>query len=100
MRILIVSDAWLPQVNGVVTSLQALVGELVGGRVNGPSKLQTGIGGKICVGVFGIFVLLILQHGEALLDIRLANGNIIGDGIIHATAEVPHFGLLLCKGRG
>lgn len=28
MRILIVSDAWLPQVNGVVTSLQALVGEL------------------------------------------------------------------------
>ncbi|MFC4861548.1 glycosyltransferase family 4 protein [Pseudomonas sp. MAHUQ-62] len=30
MRILIVSDAWLPQVNGVVTSLQALVGELEG----------------------------------------------------------------------
>jgi glycosyltransferase involved in cell wall biosynthesis len=30
MRILIVSDAWLPQVNGVVTSLQALVGELRG----------------------------------------------------------------------
>ncbi|NQD95584.1 glycosyltransferase, partial [Pseudomonas sp. CrR25] len=28
MRILIVSDAWAPQVNGVVTSLQALVGEL------------------------------------------------------------------------
>lgn len=28
MRILIVSDAWSPQVNGVVTSLQALVGEL------------------------------------------------------------------------
>ncbi len=28
MRILIVSDAWLPQVNGVVTSLQALIGEL------------------------------------------------------------------------
>ncbi|MNZ37173.1 GDP-mannose-dependent alpha-mannosyltransferase [compost metagenome] len=28
MRILIVSDAWLPQVNGVVTSLQALVSEL------------------------------------------------------------------------
>ncbi|RJG13857.1 glycosyltransferase family 1 protein [Pseudomonas cavernicola] len=28
MRILIVSDAWLPQVNGVVTSLQALVAEL------------------------------------------------------------------------
>jgi len=28
MRILIVSDAWHPQVNGVVTSLQALVGEL------------------------------------------------------------------------
>ncbi|MEK1906328.1 MAG: glycosyltransferase family 1 protein [Pseudomonas sp.] len=30
MRILIVTDAWLPQVNGVVTSLQALVGELRG----------------------------------------------------------------------
>lgn len=30
MRILIVSDAWLPQVNGVVTSLQALVRELRG----------------------------------------------------------------------
>jgi glycosyltransferase involved in cell wall biosynthesis len=30
MRILIISDAWLPQVNGVVTSLQALVGELRG----------------------------------------------------------------------
>lgn len=30
MRILIVSDAWLPQVNGVVTSLQALVAELRG----------------------------------------------------------------------
>lgn len=30
MRILIVSDAWLPQVNGVVTSLQALVSELRG----------------------------------------------------------------------
>jgi glycosyltransferase involved in cell wall biosynthesis len=30
MRVLIVSDAWLPQVNGVVTSLQALVGELRG----------------------------------------------------------------------
>ncbi|MDM8350162.1 glycosyltransferase family 1 protein [Pseudomonas sp. sp1636] len=30
MRLLIVSDAWLPQVNGVVTSLQALVGELRG----------------------------------------------------------------------
>lgn len=30
MRILIVSDAWSPQVNGVVTSLQALVGELRG----------------------------------------------------------------------
>lgn len=30
MRILIVSDAWLPQVNGVVTSLQALLGELRG----------------------------------------------------------------------
>src|SRR5690606_34534405 len=28
MRILIVSDAWLPQVNGVVTSLRALVAEL------------------------------------------------------------------------
>lgn len=28
MRLLIVSDAWAPQVNGVVTSLQALVGEL------------------------------------------------------------------------
>lgn len=28
MRILIVSDAWTPQVNGVVTSLQALIGEL------------------------------------------------------------------------
>ncbi|WP_349573354.1 glycosyltransferase family 4 protein [Azotobacter salinestris] len=28
MRILIVSDAWLPQVNGVVTSLQSLIGEL------------------------------------------------------------------------
>ena len=28
MRILIVSDAWAPQVNGVVTSLQALVSEL------------------------------------------------------------------------
>ncbi|MDH1262544.1 glycosyltransferase family 1 protein [Pseudomonas sp. GD03944] len=28
MRVLIVSDAWLPQVNGVVTSLQALVREL------------------------------------------------------------------------
>ena len=28
MRVLIVSDAWLPQVNGVVTSLQALGGEL------------------------------------------------------------------------
>ena len=28
MRILIVSDAWTPQVNGVVTSLQALVSEL------------------------------------------------------------------------
>lgn len=30
MRILIVSDAWAPQVNGVVTSLQALVRELRG----------------------------------------------------------------------
>jgi glycosyltransferase involved in cell wall biosynthesis len=30
MRILIVSDAWSPQVNGVVTSLQALLGELRG----------------------------------------------------------------------
>lgn len=30
MRILIVTDAWLPQVNGVVTSLQALVRELEG----------------------------------------------------------------------
>ena len=30
MRLLIVSDAWSPQVNGVVTSLQALVGELRG----------------------------------------------------------------------
>ncbi|MGA4634298.1 glycosyltransferase family 4 protein [Pseudomonas solani] len=30
MRILIVSDAWAPQVNGVVTSLQALVAELRG----------------------------------------------------------------------
>ena len=30
MRILIVSDAWAPQVNGVVTSLAALVGELRG----------------------------------------------------------------------
>ncbi|MGF0338197.1 glycosyltransferase family 4 protein [Ectopseudomonas toyotomiensis] len=30
MRILIVSDAWTPQVNGVVTSLAALVGELRG----------------------------------------------------------------------
>lgn len=30
MRILIVSDAWSPQVNGVVTSLQALVRELHG----------------------------------------------------------------------
>jgi len=28
MRILIVSDAWSPQVNGVVTSLQSLMGEL------------------------------------------------------------------------
>ncbi|MFI8481204.1 glycosyltransferase family 4 protein [Pseudomonas sp. NPDC078700] len=28
MRILIVSDAWVPQVNGVVTSLQALIAEL------------------------------------------------------------------------
>lgn len=28
MRILLVSDAWLPQVNGVVTSLQSLIGEL------------------------------------------------------------------------
>ncbi|MEE4462780.1 glycosyltransferase family 1 protein, partial [Azotobacter chroococcum] len=28
MRVLIVSDAWLPQVNGVVTSLQSLIGEL------------------------------------------------------------------------
>ncbi|MGV6475415.1 glycosyltransferase family 4 protein [Azotobacter vinelandii] len=28
MRVLIVSDAWLPQVNGVVTSLQYLIGEL------------------------------------------------------------------------
>ena len=30
MRILIVSDAWHPQVNGVVTSLQALISELRG----------------------------------------------------------------------
>ena len=30
MRLLIVSDAWAPQVNGVVTSLQALVSELRG----------------------------------------------------------------------
>lgn len=30
MRILIISDAWAPQVNGVVTSLAALVGELRG----------------------------------------------------------------------
>ncbi len=30
MRILVVSDAWAPQVNGVVTSLQALVWELRG----------------------------------------------------------------------
>ncbi|MGB4073071.1 glycosyltransferase family 4 protein [Pseudomonas sp.] len=30
MRVLIVSDAWTPQVNGVVTSLQALVAELRG----------------------------------------------------------------------
>ncbi|TBU95349.1 glycosyltransferase family 4 protein [Phytopseudomonas dryadis] len=30
MRLLIVSDAWAPQVNGVVTSLQALVDELRG----------------------------------------------------------------------
>ncbi|WP_394562032.1 glycosyltransferase family 4 protein [Aquipseudomonas alcaligenes] len=30
MRVLIVSDAWAPQVNGVVTSLQALVSELRG----------------------------------------------------------------------
>ena len=30
MRILIVSDAWSPQVNGVVTSLQALISELRG----------------------------------------------------------------------
>lgn len=30
MRLLIVSDAWSPQVNGVVTSLQALVSELRG----------------------------------------------------------------------
>lgn len=30
MRILIVTDAWTPQVNGVVTSLAALVGELRG----------------------------------------------------------------------
>ncbi|WP_252271351.1 glycosyltransferase family 4 protein [Pseudomonas subflava] len=30
MRILVVSDAWAPQVNGVVTSLQALVAELRG----------------------------------------------------------------------
>lgn len=28
MRLLIVTDAWLPQVNGVVTSLKALIGEL------------------------------------------------------------------------
>lgn len=28
MRLLIVTDAWVPQVNGVVTSLQALLGEL------------------------------------------------------------------------
>lgn len=28
MRLLIVSDAWLPQVNGVVTCIQALVREL------------------------------------------------------------------------
>lgn len=30
MRVLIVSDAWTPQVNGVVTSLQALIAELRG----------------------------------------------------------------------
>lgn len=30
MRVLIVSDAWTPQVNGVVTSLQALISELRG----------------------------------------------------------------------
>lgn len=30
MRVLLVSDAWLPQVNGVVTCLQALMGELRG----------------------------------------------------------------------
>jgi glycosyltransferase involved in cell wall biosynthesis len=30
MRVLIVTDAWTPQVNGVVTSLQALIGELRG----------------------------------------------------------------------
>ena len=30
MRIMIVTDAWAPQVNGVVTSLAALVGELRG----------------------------------------------------------------------
>lgn len=30
MRMLIVSDAWSPQVNGVVTSLQALISELCG----------------------------------------------------------------------
>ncbi|MCP1622752.1 glycosyltransferase family 4 protein [Pseudomonas nitroreducens] len=30
MRLLIVTDAWLPQVNGVVTSLKALVAELEG----------------------------------------------------------------------
>jgi glycosyltransferase involved in cell wall biosynthesis len=30
MRLLIVSDAWTPQVNGVVTSLQALIAELRG----------------------------------------------------------------------
>ncbi|MFV3330087.1 glycosyltransferase family 4 protein [Pseudomonas sp. NY15437] len=30
MRLLIVTDAWLPQVNGVVTSLRALVAELEG----------------------------------------------------------------------
>ena len=36
MRILIVSDAWSPQVNGVVTSLQALISELRGLAGNVP----------------------------------------------------------------
>ncbi|MBU1488918.1 MAG: glycosyltransferase family 1 protein [Gammaproteobacteria bacterium] len=45
MRLLIVTDAWLPQVNGVVTSLQALVVELQGlgheVRVLSPGDFRT-----------------------------------------------------------